>query len=316
MRIIFFGTPDFAANILKKLIDYSWDVVAVVSRPDKPKGRSGQLQPTPVKEVVQSLDSSIPVYQPEKVSDPEFIKILESYKADVFVVVAYGEIVKQNILDLPPKGCINIHASLLPAYRGAAPIQRALINGEKKTGITIMYMARKMDAGDMIEAKKVPIPPDMTYGELEKELCKVGEELILDVLAQLEKGKVKGIPQDHNQATFAPKIELEDCQIFWQETAENIHNLVRGVNPEPGAWCFVKVKGEPKRLKIYKTKIETTLSGSPGSILPRQKNELIVACGSDAVSLLEVQLEGKKRMAASDLLRGLSLDQLSFFNPV
>lgn len=315
MKIIFFGTPDFAAQILKKIVDNSWEVLAVVTRPDRPKGRSGQALPTPVKLVAEEQLAKAPVYQPEKVSDPAFAEILKSHQADLFVVVAYGEIVKQNILDIPTKGCINIHASLLPEYRGAAPIQRAIINGEKKTGVTIMHMVRKMDAGDMIATAKVSIPFEMTYGELEAELCQVGGELLLEVLSQMETGEWTRTPQDHTQATMAPKIELENCELDWTASATTLHNLVRGVNPEPGAWCFVLFKGERKRMKVFKTQVERGLFAPLGSVIPRGKGELIVACGTEALNLLEVQLEGKKRMSTTELLRGVTIEQLSFIHP-
>ena len=312
MKVIFFGTPDFAAKILTDLLDHSVDIVAVITKPDKAKGRSKELIPTPVKVVIQERDNEIPVFQPEIVSSSEFTEILKEFKADLFIVVAYGEILKQNILDIPPLGCINIHASLLPKLRGAAPIQRAIIQGEKKTGITLIHMARKMDAGDIIAMEKISIPLEMTYGELEQELCQLGSDLLIQELVKIEKKTSLRTPQNHLQATLAPKIELEDCEINWSDSAENIHNLVRGVNPEPGAWCYIQVRGEKKRLKIFKTYPRKEFSGKPGQLISKNKSELIVCCGTDAIQILEVQLEGKKRMMVTDLLKGFLPEYLVF----
>lgn len=312
MRVIFFGTPQFAAEVLQYLIENRVQIVSVITKPDRPKGRSSEPVPTPVKEVAQSQNPPIPVHQPELVSAPDFAETLRAYNADLFVVVAYGEILKQHILDMPPRGCINVHASLLPKYRGAAPIQRSIIEGEAKTGITIMHMVKKMDAGDIIKMVKVSIEPNMTYGELEKELCKQGSKALLEVIYQFQQGSVHSIEQDHSQATFAPKIELEDCEVHWTSSAKSIHDLIRGVNPHPGAWCYVKIGSQQKRLKINKTVLIYNLKGDPGHILPSRKEELIIACGEDAIQILELQLEGKKVMTAQELMRGLSKENLSF----
>lgn len=310
MKIVYFGTPKFAAEVLQYLIDHQVNIAAVISKPDRPKGRSGSPIPTPVKEM--ALTYSLPVYQPEIVSVPEFAPILQAFQADLFVVVAYGELIKQHLLDMPRLGCINLHASLLPKYRGAAPIQRVIMNGEIETGVTIMHMVRKMDAGDMIEVVKVPIGVDTTFGELEQALCEAGKKALLKVIQDFGEGQPPRVPQDHGQATLAPKIELEDCEIKWERPAQDIHNLVRGVNPYPGAWCYVLVKGEKKRLKVNRTHLIPHSPAQPGSILSRSKNTLIIATGQEAIQLLEVQLEGKKAMPVEELLRGLPLDQLSF----
>jgi methionyl-tRNA formyltransferase len=312
MKIVFFGTPQFAADVLKYLIDHQVQVSAVITKPDRPKGRSGDPVPTPVKLVAQAHNPPLPVHQPELVSAPEFAETLRAYQADLFVVVAYGEIIKQHILDMPSKGCINVHASLLPKYRGAAPIQRSIIAGETETGVTIMYMVRKMDAGDIIQMVKVPIGPNMTHGELEKQLCDAGSIALLEVIQALEKGDVPHVEQDHSQATLAPKIELEDCEVLWNLPAQAIHNLVRGVNPHPGAWCYVKVGGQQKRLKIITTRVRDDHQGTPGEIISASKDGLIVACGKDSLQILQLQLEGKKAMPAEELLRGLPKDSLSF----
>lgn len=312
MRIVYFGTPQFAAEVLQFLLDNQVEIVAVITKPDRPKGRSDALIPTPVKMVALAQNPPIPVHQPELVSALEFAETLRQYDADLFVVVAYGEIIKQHILDMPKKGCINVHASLLPKYRGAAPIQRAIIDGETESGVSIMYMVRKMDAGDVIKMVKTPIGPNMTYGELEVELCRIGSQALLDVIHQLDRGNVQRAEQDHSQATLAPKIELEDCEIKWNQSAKAIHNLVRGVNPHPGAWCYVTVRDQRKRLKIISTQLLENRSGTSGTLLAFGKEGFVVACGEGAVQILELQLEGKKAMSAEELMRGFSRDALSF----
>lgn len=312
MKIVFFGTPPFAAQVLQDLFKSGIDVVAVVSKPDRPQGRSLTPVATPVKVAAQMHNPSLPIYQPDVVSDLSFSPILEAHHADLFVVVAYGEIIKQHLLDMPRLGCINLHASILPKYRGAAPIQQCIINGETESGVTIIHMVKKMDAGDAISVVKVPITPDMTYGELEKDLCQVGSDTLIKAIHDLENGMAARIPQDHTQATFAPKIELEDCEIRWSQPAQTIHNLVRGVNPHPGAWCYVYVRGAKKRLKINRTRLMMDRKGSSGEILAFGKEGFIVACQERAVQILELQLEGKKAMAADEFIRGLTVDQISF----
>lgn len=309
MRIVYFGTPVFAAEVLTYLVDHGVEIVAVITKPDKPKGRSGDPVPTPVKQA--SLAKNIPVFQPALVSDLDFAATIQAFEADLFVVVAYGEIIKQHLLDMPKVGCINLHASLLPKWRGAAPIQRSIIHGDLKTGVTIMHMAKKMDAGDVISMVKVPISPNMTFGELEKELCEAGKHELLKVIRDFEKGIIERYPQDHTLATYAPKIELEDCELHWDQPALSLHNLVRGTNPYPGAWVYVNVRGERKRLKVISTIPIVDVSGNPGAI-QTGKDGLVVACGEQSLKLLEVQLEGKKAMAADDFLRGLPPNSLSF----
>ncbi len=307
MKVIFFGTPAFAASALQFLIENGVDICAVISKPDKPKGRSGDPVPTHVKTVALSQNPPIPLYQPELVSSPEFADVLKPYNADLFVVVAYGEIIKQHLLDMPKKGCINLHTSLLPKYRGAAPIQRAVMNGESETGVSIIHMVKKMDAGDVIKMVKVPIEKNDTFGEVEQKLLQAGCRALLDVIRQFEKGDVTAIPQDPEQVTFAPKIELEDCGIDWTQPAQAIHNLVRGVNPYPGAWCQVTVNGQSKRLKIHSTTVQEGIHGKPGEIISSDNTGVVVACGKDSIKILELQLEGKKRMSSAELLRGTSI---------
>lgn len=316
MRVVFFGTPVFASRVLEHLLKHQVDVVAVISKPDRPKGRSGSPVATPVKETVLALNPSLPIYQPEVVSSPEFAATLASYQADLFVVVAYGEIIKQHLLDMPRRGCINLHTSLLPHYRGAAPIQRCIIAGETETGVTIMHMVRKMDAGDMIVKAIVPIGPETTFGEVENALCEVGKKALLEVILAFEKGNLPRTPQDEAQATLAPKIELEDCEVLWERPAQDLHNLVRGVNPYPGAWCYVWVKGEKKRLKISRTRLIACENSPPGTLLNagQTKGNLVIATASQALELLEVQLEGKKSMSSEELARGIPRAQMRFSN--
>lgn len=319
MRVIFFGTPLFAAHILEYLLEKGIEIVAVVSKPDRPKGRSGSPSPTPVKLTAQTFNHKIPVYQPDLVSSQEFSPVLAAYQADLFVVVAYGEIIKQHLLDMPRLACINLHASLLPKYRGAAPIQRAIMEGEKETGLTVIHMVKKMDAGDMINQAVVPIGPGMTYGELDQELCEIGKRLLLDTIKEFERGSPKKVSQDPSLVTFAPKIELEDCEIDWNQPAQTIHDLIRGVNPFPGAWCYVKVRGEKKRLKISRSKVlnsDDESFYSPGTIVNgnQAKGNLIIATGSQWLELCEVQLEGKKTLSSDELTRGIPRSNLSFYS--
>lgn len=314
MRVVFFGTPLFAAHILEYLLQQGVNIVAVISKPDRPKGRSGHPVPTPVKTVALAHHSPLPLFQPDLVSAPEFADVLKSYEADLFVVVAYGEIIKQHLLEMPLKACINLHTSLLPKYRGAAPIQRCIMEGETETGVTIMHIAKKMDAGDIIEKRSVPIGPETTFGELEQTLCEVGKNTLLEVIHAFEKGEPARVPQDHSQATFAPKIELEDCEIHWNRSAQELHNLVRGVNPYPGAWSYVLVKGEKKRLKISRTKVIPYEKKEPGTLINvnQTKGNLLIATGEGALELLEVQLEGKKSMSSEELTRGIARSHITF----
>lgn len=312
MKIVFFGTPQFSAEVLRYLLQHNVKVAAVITKPDRPVGRSGTPIPTPVKVEAQAHIHPLPVFQPEIVSAPEFSDTLDSFQADLFVVVAYGEILKQHILDMPKVACINLHTSLLPKYRGAAPIQRCLINGEAETGVTVMHMAKKMDAGDIIKVEKIAIGSNMTYEELEKSLCHIGSKLLLDTIHDFELGIAERYPQDHSQASIAPKIELEDCQIRWNSAAANIHNLVRGVTPHPGAWCYVEVKGQKKRLKIITTRVDAGAVGRPGQIISAGQEGLIIGCEVGAIRILELQLEGKKAMTAKEFLQGIPSNSILF----
>lgn len=301
LRIVFFGTPDFAASILNYLLDAQVEVAAVVTQPDRPKGRSLQASPSPVKACLIERGLNIPVLQPEKASEAPFLEQLRHLGADLFVVVAFGQILPQSLLDIPPKGCINVHASLLPKYRGAAPIQRSLLNGENETGIAIQKMVKQLDAGDVIASAKVEIPPNMTYGELKKELCELSKPLLLLVLQSFEKAVPSAEPQNHSLATYASKVTVEEAEIHWNRPAQEIHNQIRAFSPKPGAWCWAfSTNGEKKRVKILRT-VVVEQQGEAGKIL---SSDGIVACGSNSLKIIEMQPEGKKAMSASDWLRG------------
>ena len=305
MKIVFFGTSSFAAKVLTQLIQQGYEVLAVVTRPDRSKGRHLHPQPPPVKEIALQLKPGLPVFQPEKASVPEFAAILKPFEADLFVVVAYGEIIKKNLLEMPKLGCINIHASLLPKFRGAAPIQRCLMAGEKETGITIIEMSPQMDAGDILAMESIPVPEEMTFGELEPKLCDLSVKLLFQVIRQFQEGAVKKTVQDHALATFAPKLTPEEEKIDWTRPAKFIHDQIRALSPSPGAWCQIKIGTEPKRLKIKKADIVKDHAGAPGSIVSFGKEGWVVGCGQDALRLIEVQLEGKKPMTAEDCIRGI-----------
>lgn len=304
MKIVFFGTSSFAARVLARLIENNYHIAAVVTRPDRLKGRHLHPSPPPVKETLLQLRPDIAVFQPEKASTLEFASTLQHFQADLFVVVAYGEIIKKNLLEMPKLGCINIHASLLPKYRGAAPIQRCLMDGEKETGITIIEMSPQMDAGDILAMESIPITPEMTFGELEPQLCDLSVKLLFNVIGQFREGKVVKQAQDHALATFAPKMTPEDEQIDWRKPAEVLHNQIRALSPHPSAWCAVQIGPDKKRLKIKRAQVASG-SGSPGTLLAYGKEGWVVACGTGALQLIEVQLEGKKAMSAEDCIRGI-----------
>lgn len=304
MRTIFFGTSAFAAEILRYLIEQKTLPLAIVTRPDRPSGRSQRISSPPVKEMALKICPEIPLFQPEKASAPAFVETLRTFTPDLFIVVAYGEILKQNILNLPKHGAINIHASLLPKYRGAAPMQRALMDGCQETGITIMEMVLEMDAGDMIETVKLPVPETMNCGELSHELSRLACPALLKVIGDFERGRVHKTAQDPSLVTFAPKIMPQEERIQWREPAQKIHNQIRALSPFPGAWCEITIGSEKKRLKIKRSRVVEGVSNAPGTIQRKDNEELIVSCGKDALALLEVQLEGKKVLPIKDFLRG------------
>ena len=302
MRIIFMGTPEFATPAIDSLIDAGHEIAAVFSQPDKPKGRGYSMTPPPVK--VKAMEHNIPVYQPKSMRDGEALKIFREIKPDVGVVIAYGKILPQEILDSPKYGCINVHASLLPKYRGAAPIQWSVIDGEPKTGVTTMQMDAGLDTGDMLLRSETEIQPDETAGELHDRLSAMGAELIVRTLDALAKGELRPEKQDDSQSCYAKMLTKELCAVDWSRSAREIHNRIRGLSPWPVATAVL----EGKKLKIHRSAVSDMEAPEAecGEII--SFDPLTVKCGSGAVELLEIQAEGKKRMFSADYLRGHKID--------
>ena len=301
MRVVFMGTPDIAATCLKKILDDGFQVVGVYTQPDRPKGRGMKMVFSPVKEV--ALAAGIPVFQPENFREEETVEQLRQLQPDVVAVVAYGRILPQKVLDLVPQGFINIHASVLPAYRGSAPYQWAVLNGDAETGVSAQYMVREMDAGDVVGLRRTPIGPDETAGELLDRLAVLGADLLSCTLADFEKGKLVPQVQDPQQVTFAPMLDKTMCAIDWTKSAQQIHNQVRGLHPWPVA--TMELKGQ--KFKVHKTAVVEG-SGTPGQILGLTKQGLMIACGEGAILVTSLQAEGGKRMAAPDYFRGHPLE--------
>ena len=301
MRVVFMGTPDIAATCLKKIIADGFEVVGVYTQPDRPKGRGMKMQFSPVKEV--AVAENIPVFQPENFREDETVQQLRDLKPDVCAVVAYGRILPQKVLDIPAKGCINIHASLLPQYRGSAPYQWAVLDGLKETGVSAQFMQLQMDAGDVIDAAKTPIGENETAGELLDRLAILGAELLSQTLTKVERGTVEATRQDESKVTFAPMLDKTMCPIDWSKTAQQVHDHVRGLHPWPVA--TMELKGQ--KFKVHATRIVEG-SGKPGEILGLTKTGLKIACASGAVEVISLQAEGGKRMAAPDYFRGHPLD--------
>jgi methionyl-tRNA formyltransferase len=300
MRIVFMGTPTFAVPSLKILLDNNQSVVAVVTVPDKPQGRGQKIIPSPIKSF--ALQHNLTILQPESLNDHRFISQIEGFEPDLLVVVAF-RILPKEVFTIPKHGAINLHASLLPKYRGAAPIQWAIINGEKETGVTTFFLQETVDTGNIILQARVPIGPDETYGELHDRLADVGAEIVLHTVRLIELGKATPHPQSEAEATPAPKISKEQCRIDWKKSAQQIHNLVRGLSPSP---CAFTMHGD-KSLKVYRTKIvEHTSLESAGTVCEANKR-LVVATGSGCLELVDVQIEGKRRMTAEEFLRGYRL---------
>lgn len=301
MRVVFMGTPDIAATCLKRILADGFEVVGVYTQPDRPKGRGMKLTASPVKEV--ALEAGIPVFQPESFREDETVEELKALKPDICAVVAYGRILPQKVLDVPGLGCINIHASLLPKYRGSAPYQWAVLNGEKETGVTAMYLCREMDAGDMIDRVKTPIEENETAGELLDRLAVLGAELLSKTLTRFTQGKVPAQKQDESQVSFAPMLEKTMCPIDWSKTAQQVHDHVRGLQPWPVA--TMELNGIP--FKVHETRIVSG-SGAPGTVLGLTKTGLVIACGEGAVEVRVLQAQGGKRMNAPDYFRGHPLN--------
>ena len=301
MRVVFMGTPDIAATCLKKILADGFEVVGVYTQPDRPKGRGMKMVMSPTKEV--ALANDIPVFQPENFRADEDVQALRDLNPDVVAVVAYGRILPQRVLDIPTKGCVNIHASILPQYRGSAPYQWAVLDGLKETGVTAQHMVREMDAGDIIDVAKTPIGENETAGELLDRLAVLGADLLSRTLTAFADGTVTRTPQDPAGISFAPMLDKTMCPIDWNKTAQQVHNHVRGLHPWPVA--TMELKGQ--KFKVHATRIVEG-SGQPGEILGLTKTGLKIACGEGAVEVISLQAEGGKRMAAPDYFRGHPLE--------
>ena len=315
MKIIFMGTPDFAASALEKIVEAGHEITLVVTQPDKPKGRSGELQVSDVKAC--ALKHGFPVFQPERIKLPENVAYLKNYEADIYVVAAFGQILSQEILDIPRFGCVNIHASLLPKYRGAAPIQQAIIDGEKTTGVTIMQMAAGMDTGDILLQREIPIDDNETGGGLFDKLSELGAELIVEALPKIERGELTPVPQDEELATKCGKLSKNMGKIDFNKNAVAIRNLVRGLNPWPSAFTrhdgkmlkiWVADALDDKQVKEVAGNAEVLKNAVPGTVSFVTKEAIGVATGKGTLVLKEVQLEGKKRMLVKDFLLGNKIE--------
>ena len=296
MRIVFMGTPDFAVPCLRALLDGGYDVAGAFTQPDKPKGRGHRVQPPPVKELAEAR--GVPVFQPPTLKDGTALEILRRLSPDLIVVAAYGKILPRAVLELPRYGCINVHASLLPKYRGAGPIQWCVLNGESVTGVTTMQMAEGLDTGDMLLRQETPIGPDETASELHDRLAEIGAGVLLQTLERLKAGTLAPQPQDDAQASYAPMLTRQLSPIDFTRPARQVHDQIRGL----AEWPCAETALDGKRLKVYRSALEPGRSGKPGEVLP--DGGLLVACGEGAVRLCEVQLEGAKRMDSAAFLRG------------
>ena len=296
------GTPDIAATCVKKILEDGFEVVGVYTQPDRPKGRGMKLVASPVKEV--ALAHNLPVFQPENFREEETVEQLRALKPDICAVVAYGRILPQKVLDVPTYGCINIHASVLPKYRGSAPYQWAVLDGLTETGVTAMYLVREMDAGDIIDVSKTPIGEQETAGELLDRLAVLGADLLSKTLGRFaNQGKLPAQPQNPAEVTFAPMLDKSMCPIDFTKTAQQVHDQVRGLHP----WPVATMELQGKRFKVHETAVVEG-SGTPGQILGLNKRGLVIACGEGAVEIRSLQAEGGKRMAAPDWFRGHPLE--------
>ena len=308
MRIVFMGTPDFSVPVLDALIEAGHEIAGVVTQPDKPKGRGKAVAMTPVKE--KALEHGLSVYQPLKVRTPEFVQVLRELKPDVMVVVAFGQILTKEVLDIPPLGCVNVHASLLPKYRGAAPIQWAVIDGEKETGVTTMMMDEGIDTGDMLEKEIVPIEDEETGDSLHDKLMAAGARLIVSTLKKIQDGTIERTPQTDEETCYARMLKKDMGDVDWSLDAHAIERLVRGLNSWPGTYT----KWNGKTVKIWKAKaVDREYEGALGEAVYVDKETILVKTGKGCLSLLELQPEGKKRMAADAVLRGYQVDLHTVF---
>lgn len=302
MKIIFMGTPDFAAVSLRTLIDGGYNICAVVSQPDKPKGRGLNLCPTPVKTV--AVEFGIPTFQPESIKNGELKELLESIKPDLIIVVAYGKILPEYVLSAPRFGCVNAHASLLPEYRGAAPIQRCIIDGKKETGVTAMYMEKGLDTGNIILSEKVKIEEDDTSETLHDKLAEISGRVLTETVERFERGEFSSEKQDDEKASYAHMLTKAEGEIDWSKTSEEVYNLIRGMDPWPMAYTYY----EGKRFVPYECQ-KAEASGRSGEIVEVSKDYLIAACSEGAIKIGAVKFDGKKRMSVKDYLVGHKVEK-------
>jgi len=299
LKVLFLGTAEFACPTLEALLASPHEVIGVVTQPDRPKGRGQKRIPTPVKSLAQK--AGLPVHQPEKIRDPAFLKILESIKPELMIVVAYGQILSAPVLAVPPRGCVNVHGSLLPKYRGAAPIARAILGGETRTGITTMFMDPGMDTGSILLTEETEIGEEDTAGTLHDRLSRMGARLLLRTLEGLESNTLTPKPQDHSRATLAPKVEKEEARIVWSAPARQTFNQIRAFDPWPGAFTL----WAGRILKLFRPLlIEGGAQERPGTILQASDEGLLVAASQGVLLVREAQLESRPRMRVSDFLRG------------
>lgn len=302
ISVVFMGTPDFAVPCLEMLCEQNYQIKAVITQPDRPKGRGQKLVESPVKAC--ALKHGLPILQPQKIKTPEFEAILEELNPDLIVVVAFGQILSKRILDIPRLGCINVHASLLPQYRGAAPLHWSVIRGEKKTGVTTMFMDEGLDTGDMLLTAEMDITDTTTTGEVHDMLQNMGADVLSETIKQLVAGTAVRRVQNHEEATYAPLLTKELECIDWTQSAVNIHNLIRGLNPWPGSYTICR----NKRLKLWGSEVLAEETDKQAGTIIRVENErLVVAAGTGVIALISVQPEGKKRMAAGDFTRGYQI---------
>ena len=304
MKVIYMGTPDFAVEALESIISAGHEVVLVVTQPDKPKGRGKEMQMTPVKKC--ALAHEIPVFQPVKIKEPEAVEYLKTFEADIFVVAAFGQILSSEILHMPKYGCVNIHASLLPMYRGAAPIQAVIINKEKETGVTIMQMDEGLDTGDMLMKEAIPIASDETGESLHDKLSELGAEMIVKALVAIEEGSITATPQGDGETCYASMLKKEMGCIDWRKSADDIEHLVRGLYPWPGTYTFFN----GKIIKIQRVAVsDLPAQGEPGEVCEVTKEMLRVNTGQGTLEIRELQPEGKKRMSVHDFLLGNKIEK-------
>ncbi|HEV3166241.1 MAG TPA: methionyl-tRNA formyltransferase [Isosphaeraceae bacterium] len=304
LRIVMLGTGDFAVPTFERLCSSSYGIVGLITQPDRPQGRKQELIPSRIKQA--AVERGVPLFQPEDVNAAESLAFLRTWQPDLLVTAAYGQILSADLLAVPPLGGINLHGSILPAYRGAAPVARAIQNGERETGVTVIRMTPRIDAGGIIAIARTPIDPNETAGELEDRLATLGAPLIEEAVGQVVAGTARVLPQDRSKVTRAPKLRKEDGQIDWSKPAQAVHNLVRAMQPWPTAftvWHPREVGKSPIRLIVHKTE-PVDGQGTPGCVIEAEGNRVVVAAGEGAVRVLTVQLPGKKSMPVAEFLRG------------